>query len=424
MRDGPAERAVLRLLHVDVDPLVVTGRVRELVHPLLGDLDPVGGADLLPGSGLDLLERTEHAHGRRSSWVRRSSTRSGCWMATVPNDSVQAVAGANLSRSPPRWSGLPPRSCCTTTSTAGCGPQTIVELAHEAGHTLPADDADVARAVVHRVRGQRLAGALPRDLRPHRGGDAARRPHHPGGPRVRRGPGRDGVVYAEVRYAPEQHLRGGLTLDEVVARGAARLRRGDGEPTGIDVRQLLTAMRHQARSREIAELAVQHRDHGRRRLRHRRRGGGLPAHPAPRRLRVPPARERPLHDPRRRGVRAAVDLAGDPVVRRRPARSRRTDHRRHHRRRRRDAAPGPARAVRARQADPARAVPALQRADRGGQLDRRAPDRAADQAAVPGHGEHRQPADERHLDEPRDAGAGRRVRLRPAPTCSGSRSTR
>ena len=26
----------------------------------------------------------------------------------------------------------------------------------------------------------------------------------------------DGVVYAEVRYAPEQHLDGGLTLEEVV----------------------------------------------------------------------------------------------------------------------------------------------------------------------------------------------------------------
>ena len=69
VRDGPAEGALLGLLDVDVDPLVVTGRVGELVHPLLGDLHPVGGADLLAGSGLDVLERTEHAHGRRSSWV-------------------------------------------------------------------------------------------------------------------------------------------------------------------------------------------------------------------------------------------------------------------------------------------------------------------------------------------------------------------
>ena len=74
VRDRPAEGALLGLLDVDVDPLVVTGRVGELVHALLGDLHPVGGADLLPGSGLDVLERTEHAHGRRSSWVWNRSS--------------------------------------------------------------------------------------------------------------------------------------------------------------------------------------------------------------------------------------------------------------------------------------------------------------------------------------------------------------
>ena len=73
---------------------------------------------------------------------------------------------------------------------------------------------------------------------------------------------RDGVVYAEVRYAPEQHLREWPHPRGGGPRGAARLRRGDGGHAAIDVRQLLTAMRHQARSREIAELAVQHRDVG------------------------------------------------------------------------------------------------------------------------------------------------------------------
>ena len=67
------------------------------------------------------------------------------------------------------------------------------------------------------------------------------------------------------------------------------------------------------------------------RLRHRRRRGGLPAHPAPGRVRIPAAGELPLHHPRRRGVRAAVDLAGDPVVRRGPARARRAHRGRHHR---------------------------------------------------------------------------------------------
>jgi adenosine deaminase len=76
----------------------------------------------------------------------------------------------------------------------------------------------------------------------------------------------DGVVYAEVRFAPEQHLEAGLRLPEVVeavlagfadgARSAAEA----GRPTRVVT--LLTAMRHAARSMEIAELAVRYRDAG------------------------------------------------------------------------------------------------------------------------------------------------------------------
>ncbi|MET8742038.1 MULTISPECIES: adenosine deaminase [unclassified Streptomyces] len=76
----------------------------------------------------------------------------------------------------------------------------------------------------------------------------------------------DGVVYAEVRYAPEQHLEAGLTLEEVVEavnegfrEGEQRARR-DGHR--IRVGALLTAMRHAARSLEIAELANRYRDQG------------------------------------------------------------------------------------------------------------------------------------------------------------------
>jgi adenosine deaminase len=76
----------------------------------------------------------------------------------------------------------------------------------------------------------------------------------------------DGVVYAEVRYAPEQHLRAGLSLPEVVeaVRDGFILGEERSSASGrpIVVRQLLTAMRHQARSMEIAELAVHFRDQG------------------------------------------------------------------------------------------------------------------------------------------------------------------
>ncbi|MDP5314280.1 MULTISPECIES: adenosine deaminase [Streptomyces] len=76
----------------------------------------------------------------------------------------------------------------------------------------------------------------------------------------------DGVVYAEVRYAPEQHLEAGLSLEEVVEavnegfREGERRARGDGNR--IRVGALLTAMRHAARSLEIAELANRYREQG------------------------------------------------------------------------------------------------------------------------------------------------------------------
>jgi adenosine deaminase len=76
----------------------------------------------------------------------------------------------------------------------------------------------------------------------------------------------DGVVYAEVRYAPEQHLEGGLALEQVVEavnegfRLGERRAREDGNR--IRVGALLTAMRHAARSLEIAELANRYRDLG------------------------------------------------------------------------------------------------------------------------------------------------------------------
>jgi adenosine deaminase len=81
----------------------------------------------------------------------------------------------------------------------------------------------------------------------------------------------DGVVYAEVRFAPELHTERGLTLDEVVHavlhgfRDGSTGHGGTGHGTtggGILVRALLTAMRTAARSLEIAELAVRHRNDG------------------------------------------------------------------------------------------------------------------------------------------------------------------
>ena len=76
----------------------------------------------------------------------------------------------------------------------------------------------------------------------------------------------DGVVYAEVRWAPEQHTDGGLTLEQVVDAVLAGFREGEAAAAArgktIRVGAIVTAMRHAARSREIAELAVAYRDRG------------------------------------------------------------------------------------------------------------------------------------------------------------------
>jgi adenosine deaminase len=76
----------------------------------------------------------------------------------------------------------------------------------------------------------------------------------------------DGVIVGEIRWAPEQHVQGGLSLDatvEAVQSGieeAVSAARAAGKT--IYVGQLVTAMRHLDRSVEIAQLALRHRDKG------------------------------------------------------------------------------------------------------------------------------------------------------------------
>jgi len=76
----------------------------------------------------------------------------------------------------------------------------------------------------------------------------------------------DGVVYGEIRWAPEQHLARGLSLDEAVEAVQAGCDEAVAEVRSsgraIAVGQLVTAMRHLDRGVEIAELALRHRDRG------------------------------------------------------------------------------------------------------------------------------------------------------------------
>ncbi|MEN9740332.1 MAG: hypothetical protein RLZ72_598 [Actinomycetota bacterium] len=76
----------------------------------------------------------------------------------------------------------------------------------------------------------------------------------------------DGIIYAEIRWAPELHIEQGLTLDqavEAVQRGIdAGVANGAQSGKPIRVGQLICAMRQADRADEIAELAIRHRHKG------------------------------------------------------------------------------------------------------------------------------------------------------------------
>jgi adenosine deaminase len=148
----------------------------------------------------------------------------------------------------------------------GLRPATIVELAAAVGHELPETDP-------HRLGEWFVAaadsGSLERYLETFAHTVAVMQTEE-GLHRVARecalDLAADGVVYAEIRYAPEQHLERGLSLDDVVDAVHEGFREGCAEAAAlgnqIRIGTLLTAMRHAARSQEIAELAVRYRDAG------------------------------------------------------------------------------------------------------------------------------------------------------------------
>jgi adenosine deaminase len=143
----------------------------------------------------------------------------------------------------------------------GLRPSTVVELAEATGHRLPSTDPDELGAWFHAAAD---SGSLERYLQTFA--------HTVGVMQNRESLVRvaaecaedlaaDGVVYAEVRYAPEQHTDHGLRLEQVIEAVLQGFELGS-RGRGIRVGCLLTAMRHAARSSEIAELAVRYRDAG------------------------------------------------------------------------------------------------------------------------------------------------------------------
>ncbi|WP_030377977.1 MULTISPECIES: adenosine deaminase [unclassified Streptomyces] len=148
----------------------------------------------------------------------------------------------------------------------GLRPATLVELAARVGHPLPATD---PAALADWFRAAAGSGDLVRYI--------ATFEHTLAVLRTREGLLRvaeeyvldlaaDGVVYGEVRYAPELMVDGGLGLAEVVETVqeglAAGMAKAAADGTPVRVGTLLCGMRMFDRCREVAELAVAYRDAG------------------------------------------------------------------------------------------------------------------------------------------------------------------
>jgi adenosine deaminase len=148
----------------------------------------------------------------------------------------------------------------------GLRPQTVFEIAAEIGHPLPVDSPE---ALGRWFAESADSGSLVRYLETFDHTVAVMQT----APQLRRVArefvedlAADGVVYGEARWAPEQHTQGGLSEAEAVE--AVR----DGITEGmlvcrdrgqeVEVRQLVTSMRHLEPSTRIAELALAYRDSG------------------------------------------------------------------------------------------------------------------------------------------------------------------
>ena len=145
----------------------------------------------------------------------------------------------------------------------GLRPATIIELAAEVGHTLPASTPDALAAWFVEAAD---SGSLVRYLETFEHTVAVMQTEAA----LRRVASeavldlaRDGVIYAELRYAPEQHQRDGLALQQIVEAVQAGIEDGVtaalDEGLSIQAGALLTAMRHADRSVEIAELTLANR---------------------------------------------------------------------------------------------------------------------------------------------------------------------
>lgn len=188
-------------------------------------------------------------------------------MARFADDGPVAAAGTALSGS---VGGAPtleqirrvPKVVLHDHLDGGLRPRTIIELARENGYEdLPTSDPDGLAAwmrqganrkdlalylqtFAHTVGVMQTAAAIERVARECAEDLAA-----------------DGVIYAEVRFAPELHCERGLSLDAAIESVLAGFEQGVAG-SELTIRLICSAMRHLDQSLAVAGAAVRRRDQG------------------------------------------------------------------------------------------------------------------------------------------------------------------
>lgn len=141
-------------------------------------------------------------------------------------------------------------------------PRTVIELAKEAKYSkLPTETPHALAEWFHRGANQgdlvRYLQGFMHTIAVTQTGEALERAAYEQVEDLKK----DGVVYFETRFAPVFHTKKGLTHQHVVSavlRGLERGRKDFGLPSGL----IICAMRNMNVSLEMAELAVDFRDHG------------------------------------------------------------------------------------------------------------------------------------------------------------------
>ncbi len=145
----------------------------------------------------------------------------------------------------------------------GLRPATIVELARESGLALPsADPAELGRWFV-RPESRGSLGEYLKGFQITTGVMQSETALHRVAYEAMEDLANDGVVYAEIRFAPNLHCAGGLNLEQVMNAVLAGLAEGAAD-FGIAFGLLVCSLRNEPpeTSLRMAELAIDYRDRG------------------------------------------------------------------------------------------------------------------------------------------------------------------